>query len=216
MNRPLMGESDSGASEVSVEGSYAHLAFEWALLDGGFEILEHVTTLSMEEDLIPLLEWTWNQPGVIHEEDSLDYGQAFGYVGLTGTSDIVIEDPACLTVADLKYGRGVVEVESEKDGFNPQLMIYLVGAVEKYGPREAYRLVILQPRAHHPDGPIREVYLSHLALVEFKVHLLKALEANYLKGSLVAGDHCRKWCRALAICPAVKEQAISIFRSTPL
>jgi len=208
--------TESGTSEASAEGSYAHLAFEWALLHGDTEILEHITSVVMEEDLTPILEWAWSQSGELYAEVGLDYGRAFGYVGLTGTSDIVVVHQDYLTIADLKYGRGVVEVRTEKDGFNPQLMVYLVGAVEEFRPRDSYRLVILQPRASHADGPIREVVVTHAELEEFKAHLEKALSSNFRKGNLVVGDHCRKWCKALAVCPAVKEHAITVFRDNPL
>lgn len=214
MNQSL-GHDGSPPSEASTEGSYAHLAFEWALLDGGTEILEHVCTLPMEEDLIPVLEWAWNLEGTVHPEQRVDYGQVFEYVGLTGTSDLIEDHPDYLHVADLKYGRGLVELRVP-GGFNPQLMIYLVGAVAKFGPRKSYRLSILQPRAYHKDGPIRTVEVPPEELDAFSKQLEHALAQNYTRGKLVTGDHCRKWCRALAVCPAVKEQAITIFRNTPI
>lgn len=131
-----------------------------------------------------------------------------------GTSDAVAYDPdeKMLTVIDLKYGRGViVEVEN-----NPQEMYYGLGAlldIEKEYPEyeiEKIKLVIVQPRAEHPDGHIRSVVIDYEDLIAFAVTLLeKARATTDPNAPLTPGDWCR-WCKAAPVCPALQEQAMSV------
>lgn len=151
-----------------------------------------------DEDLLPVLEWIEAQPGKLYSETRVDFGEAHGFVGLGGTVDLVFDEPDRLTIADLKFGRGLVEVKR-----NPQLMTYLAGARDLFGSRSSYRLVILQPRAWHPDGIIREYTVSHSEFTVFVDEMLTAIEANYNGGECDPGDHCRNYCPALGSCRAV-------------
>ena len=99
---------------------------------------------------------------------------------------------------------------------NHQLMNYLVGVVAQFGPRSEYRLVILQPRAYHVDGPIREHTVSHAALEVYKFDLERAVEANYQGGKCSPGDQCRKFCEALSSCRAVAQVGRDRLASTPI
>lgn len=74
-----------------------------------------------------------------------------------GTPDTYVFDSRewVLHVWDYKYGRGVVEVHE-----NLQLILYAAGALAELGvdPDDNHVdivLTIVQPRAHHRDGPIR-------------------------------------------------------------
>ncbi|MGX7196754.1 DUF2800 domain-containing protein [Enterococcus olivae] len=62
-----------------------------------------------------------------------------------GTSDVVILAENTIEIIDLKYGKGVPE-----DAYlNPQLMLYALGAVDKYDllyDFETVRMTIVQPR----------------------------------------------------------------------
>lgn len=161
-----------------------------------------------DEDLQEIFEWIQDQPGVLYSETKVDFGARFGYVGLTGTVDIILDEPTRLTLPDLKFGRGLVEVEK-----NPQLMTYLSGAVDRFGPRPNYSLFILQPRAYHPLGPIRKYDVSHDELVVFQSELLDAIEANYGNGECNPGDHCRKYCPALPSCRAARQHSRRRFQT---
>ena len=131
-----------------------------------------------------------------------------------GTSDFVAYDPRekLLTVIDLKYGRGViVEVKD-----NPQILYYGLGAlldIEKNFPQyeiEKIKLMIAQPRAEHPDGPVRSVIIDYQDLVAFAVSLLKKAEATTdPEAPLTPGDWCR-WCKAAPVCPALQKQAMAV------
>lgn len=204
LNRGLPNETSAAAAE----GTEAHEVLE-SVLRGTLD-LDTLKDNEMHDYLSSCLEWLFYQPGVIHPELRMDFGSTFGFVDLFGTSDVVIDHPEHLTVADLKYGMGLVEVEG-----NTQLLTYLSAAVEQFGPRERYRLAILQPRAYHPQGTIREWWLTHRELEEFRVLLGDAISRNYNRGKPTAGDHCRKYCKAQGSCPALARHSLELFRSTP-
>lgn len=205
--RQLPDRDDS--SEAAEEGTLAHHYLEQGLLGNLQELAK--APEDMFDHLMPLIEWVESQAGFLYPEMELDYGDYFGFVGLTGTSDVILDHAEHLTVADLKYGRQMVEVTD-----NTQLMIYLVGAVHKFGVRERYRLVILQPRAKHADGPIREVWVTHAEFLDFAYELNEAIMGNYRGGPATVGHHCRKYCKALGSCKAVRDYSLNLLRSTPL
>jgi hypothetical protein len=194
------------SSAAADEGTEAHALFESMIL------MKRVDCKNMEmfDYVGSCVDWVADQPGIIHAEMELDYGEEFGYVNLFGTADLIVDHPDCLTVGDLKYGFGIVEAEA-----NSQMMIYLVGAVAKFGPRSSYRLVILQPRANHFKGPIREVIVTPEELDAFKAKLQAAIADSYTNKPPVVGAHCRKYCAALTICPGVKAHVIKLFKGDP-
>ena len=143
-----------------------------------------------------------------------------------GTLDISIYDPANRKryIIDYKHGAGVpVEVIGTK-----QLRVYALGVTraEPRQPVDKYELVIIQPRAFHPAGPIRSEIIDAADLVDFYDEIENAIKevqsaeaaAHLLNGS----DHgwtatylrpdaksCR-WCLAATICPAREKQALAL------
>jgi hypothetical protein len=199
------------SSAAAEEGTFAHDCYA-KHLEGTEELESSCQTQEMFDHLQTCVDWVKDQEGDLLIERRVDFGSGFGYVGLTGTADNILVHPDHLTIADLKYGRGVVEVAD-----NLQLMVYLVGAVEEFGPRPNYRLVILQPRPYHKDGPIREHWVTHAQFIEFRTALEKAIEQNYNpKAQATVGEHCRKWCNALGSCRAAAKYSLDLFRSNPL
>jgi hypothetical protein len=133
-----------------------------------------------------------------------------------GTADAIVVLPSKreIVVADLKYGKGVlVEVLD-----NPQTQFYLLGALLEMervnvlrGVRNV-RAVIVQPRAFHRDGAVRERTYSYDEVLEFAADLLeRARAATAPDAPLVAGDHCR-FCPAAGSCPAIKTRALAVAR----
>ena len=127
-----------------------------------------------------------------------------------GTADFVALDAAeTLYVVDLKYGQGVV-VEAKN---NKQLRYYALGALLSLPEGSAVdRIVmtIVQPRALHPDGPIREEEISYADLMEFAGELLDAAKATTRPDApLNPGAHCR-FCPASGVCPAQRDRAQEI------
>lgn len=109
-----------------------------------------------------------------------------------------------LHVADYKHGVGiVVEVKD-----NPQCMYYACGVLEDLGLWSTVDEVVLhivQPRAFHPDGPIREWRIRTEDLEKWLFDTLLPGMDNALAGDVAAsGEHCRYcWrrkhaCRQLA------------------
>jgi hypothetical protein len=128
------------------------------------------------------------------------------YPGLFGTADYVRYNHAhrLLTVVDFKYGAGIpVEVKD-----NPQLYYYALGALLtlKY-PALEVEMVIVQPRCHHADGPVRRHRISVIDMLDFKVDLVEFATATQNDNApLHSGDHCR-FCPAAPKCPELTAKA---------
>lgn len=128
---------------------------------------------------------------------------------LWGTADFVRYRPSTmeLLVADYKHGSGVA-VEANR---NPQGMIYALMKAKQLGNRgiRSVKFVIIQPRCWHQDGPIREFVMDAADMLDWAADIEDAVQ-RFKQGSandLTPGDHCR-WCKAAAICPALKDKAV--------
>lgn len=129
-----------------------------------------------------------------------------------GTVDALVYHPAdrSLDVMDLKYGTGVVvEVEG-----NTQLLMYALAAAMHVvaGTGEALteiRTTIGQPRAPHEDGPIRTATYTWEDITLFAKELVAAAqETQRADAPLVPGDKQCKFCRAKAVCPALRDLTV--------
>ncbi len=215
LNRALRvpGEVEE-TSEAAEEGTLAHTVFQAVLEDtpipdGISDTMLDLVTYCAE--FVGVKVQDLGEGAVCHSEVEVDFGAPFGYHDLTGTSDVILVHPSTLGVFDLKYGMGQVEVDR-----NTQLLIYLVGAVHKFGKRPTYEIGILQPRGSHPQGPFRTATITHSYLVDFSTALNISIGLNYRGGQAIVGPHCRKWCKALPTCHAVKDHAISLFKKFPI
>lgn len=125
---------------------------------------------------------------------------------LFGTSDASALRPDLLAIADFKYGRGIA-VDAEN---NEQLAIYALGLVRRAHERELpvgqdVLASIVQPRAFHPDGEIREWRTTVAELEEWARDVLAPGAAATQKpdAPLHPGDYCR-FCPARGHCPALR------------
>ena len=112
-----------------------------------------------------------------------------------------------LYVFDYKHGAGIaVEVEN-----NPQLLYYGLGALLASGyPAKRVKLVIVQPRCDHADGPVRDWEIDAIDLLDFRADLKAYAEATQRADAvLVSGDHC-KFCAAAPLCPALEKKAQAV------
>ena len=141
---------------------------------------------------------------------------------LWGTADVVRYRPDTgeLLVVDYKHGSGVAV--DAKD--NPQGVAYALMKMKMLSDRgiSEVRFVIVQPRCFHEDGPIREFEVDGLDMWDWEDRFALAIENvasaasdrqkagisgdGWTAGYLNPGSHCR-WCKAAAICPALKKQA---------
>lgn len=123
-----------------------------------------------------------------------------------GTTDVVwwCADTRDLHIFDLKYGKGVVVEVPD----NEQLQVYALTQILRIGERPAKVVLhVMQPRAHHEDGPFRSWETTVEELAVFKKQLVAAAQAvQDPNAPLSPGTWCR-FCPAIATCPAQEDLA---------
>ena len=220
------------SSVYADEGTAAHQVCEKALVSGQ-EAIAYLGTVErvrenefeVDEEMVEAVQVYLDAiRGDLEEGDTLLIEKRFslGFIkdGMFGTNDAGIYKPKTKTlkVYDFKYGQGkVVEVED-----NPQLKYYGIGcAYELESPIETVELVIIQPRAYHPKGPVRRWGIPFKKLLDWAQNdLLYAAEAtDESDAPLNAGDWCH-FCPAAPVCPKQYEQALELaqndFESLPV
>lgn len=129
---------------------------------------------------------------------------------LWGTADCIIYDRATqdLYVVDFKYGSGIA-VEA---AWNPQLLCYALGAARVYGYQvERVGIVVVQPRAHHPEGEVRWFHLDIVDLLIYEAWL-KTMAARIDQDTAAkVGPWCR-FCPAAARCDDLRDYVFSILK----
>jgi len=132
-----------------------------------------------------------------------------------GFCDIAIYSPSAkrLWVIDYKHGVGIVKEVNE----STQAKQYAAGFLFEDNPQidaanvDVVTLVIIQPRAFHPDGPIREHNTTPAEIFDYLVELDSYIErAMEPTAPLIAGfDQCR-FCEARDVCPAAEKKAVAL------
>jgi hypothetical protein len=185
----------------------------------GLEALGYIVVL--ETRVSPMIHW-----------------EGLGDLGLElfGTADCIAFHPTSrkLLIVDLKFGKGIaVEVAN-----NSQFLYYGAGALslpllnymlESHGHKRLpdgwtpteIETIVVQPRAFHPDGPIRRATYSYADVVDWaRTTLYQGVERaiNDNGQTLAPGEHCR-FCPAIAHCPAqaqlTRDQAKLAFQNAP-
>lgn len=164
------------------------------MVDGVQVALDHVWGILAEHNNAQI--WVERRDGLEKIKGLKDLREP-----IYGTTDICIwvPDLGILYIIDFKYGRGVVvEVPGNK-----QLMIYALAQIIRINVMpKAIWLHVVQPRAHHEDGPIRTHSITSEDLAAFKADMVvAALKTEDPDAPLVAGEWC-KFCLAVATCPA--------------
>jgi len=145
-----------------------------------------------------------------------------------GTCDFIAvwEDAGMLEVVDLKNGRGVVEVNENKQTRTYALLALLNLPKQLSAKIRHIKVTIVQPRASHKDGLIRSETFHIADLVEWTHDLMLAMnrsaEAMFafeqINGNRVLFDEwAEKWltpgncvfCPAEGLCPKLKSKALS-------
>lgn len=120
----------------------------------------------------------------------------------TGTPDFYSWSPECLTIIDFKYGYGWVEARE-----NWQLLLYAVLVWLYHGGDNPgvvmppkVRLIIVQPRANHPGGPVRKWGFDGVLLRNY-YNMFSNMAGSISVGDAQckSGPHCR-YCRAIVDC----------------
>jgi len=125
-----------------------------------------------------------------------------------GTSDVILYRPGTkeLWVIDYKHGSGIAVDATD----NPQLLYYGLGAcLLLQQPVVQCHIVVVQPRAPHPDGPIRSQTIAVIELMEwgYKELMPAARRTREENPALIVSAECR-FCRAAATCPALHSEAL--------
>ncbi len=137
----------------------------------------------------------------LEEKFELDIKGAFG------TNDALLHIPFdTIKLWDYKHGKGVVvDVEGNK-----QLLYYALGALKGRGDVSGVEIIIVQPRAYHPDGPVRRANYTIKQLQCFESDLKEAISrTRQPNASLHAGDWC-KFCDAKGQCPEIKKEVVKL------
>jgi len=144
-----------------------------------------------------------------------------------GTCDawVYLPETKTLYIIDFKYGYGIVEVFE-----NYQLLLYVAGVLHELenrvgriaGPRGSLKIVmrIVQPRAYHEDGPVRDWEIDAVDLLPYFETLKRnAHIALSDAASVVSGEHC-EYCSGRHACKAAQRAALScvdyVGKPTPL
>lgn len=184
-------------SEYAAEGTNAHKIAAEALTTGKFPQTE--TNLELDS-LIVYVDYVKSLPGKLYVEQRLELNK-----DMWGTCDAMVVNEDHLHVIDYKHGQGVV-VETHH---NKQLLYYALCASTFFKPK-TYTVTVVQPRAYHPDGPIRSWTFSQAVMDTFAQNLKDAVRrTEALDAPLVTGEHCR-FCPALAYCPKMHEESLAI------
>ena len=120
-----------------------------------------------------------------------------------GTCDATIIKPHLgeIEVVDLKNGRGIVEVNGNKQTRTYALLALLNAPKDLVNQIDQVKVTIVQPRAPHKDGRIRSETFHIAELIEWTSELLKAMnrsalaleEFNMINGSRTMFD---EWASA--------------------
>lgn len=128
-----------------------------------------------------------------------------------GTADAIIIADGVMEVIDFKYGKGV-KVSAYK---NPQMMIYALGAYEKFSFEyriDRVRMTIVQPRIDNLSE--YELPVSDLMAWTDQELVPKAAQAYEGKGPQVPGEWCQ-FCKVKNCCRALTERCTSTAANYP-
>lgn len=215
------------SSVYAMEGTAAHQLAEWCLRNGKpasefprDEIIVEGESFEVTPEMVEAVEIFRER---VMAEVAATGGSLEIEVRLTlqdrdevfGTADAVVTSEAGISVFDLKYGRGVAVEASD----NRQLLIYALMAWHRQRsagrPCPQITVGIVQPRAYHGDGPIREATYEPADILDFALDVHDAVDrALEPEAPLNPGEAQCRWCRAAGTCPAYAEKALTVAQAS--
>jgi hypothetical protein len=192
--------------EWTKEGKAAHAAISKCLTEGleSWEVLGEefegikITPATVEaiEVMLATVQPLQVDGARVYIEEHLTHPEIDG---MYGTIDHGTVAESLATVTDYKHGEGViVEVEN-----NPQIIYYAYLLLLRHPEVRRCALRIVQPRASHPDGPVRRwVVAAEEICTWVEENLIPAMQRAEKGGELDCGKWCR-FCPAKLICPLV-------------
>lgn len=208
------------SSVYADEGTAAHQLMEWCLTSGQdasayagrlIEIEESGRKFEVDEDMVlgvqGYCDYVRGLGGELMVEQTVDLGGWLEQPDAYGTADTIVIVDDVLHVIDLKYGRGYVSAEENK-----QLMLYGLGALDLASLcYDIKRLVltIYQPKVSiEPstyDISVEDLeHFARTARVSAKV-AVSQFEGK-IEPVLVPGEAQCLWCKAKAVCPALASE----------
>lgn len=193
----------------------------WTQSDPGMFAYAGVTEFDKEicDGVQEALDWVYDildtyPDAQMLTEQRLHFPSSYAPDDAWGTTDILIYIPslAWLIVADYKNGVGVVEVDE-----NRQLLRYGVSAALNSVTAAVHtmRLVVIQPNAFHPRGPIRYWDLSFDDILAWQFRLDEEIAASLAHDApRIPGEAQCKYCNAATTCPALEAKALSVIGTT--
>lgn len=208
-------------SKYAAEGTAAHELAEKCLRHGynssryvGKEINGWSVTVGMAEAVQIYLDYCRSRINVTVNGKPwlnkylLEQRVEIGVIEDGGTADMIVYDEHSFTLEVIDYKHGVgVPVEAED---NTQGLLYALGALKEFSGSfiDKVKVTIVQPRCHHPEGPIRSWEIDYDEVIEWNFKLYDAvLAAKDPNALLNPGDWC-KFCRAAHLCPKLRERAL--------
>ena len=200
--------------DTTVKTKQHEIVIDEEIVAGATEYVEYVRQRQALPDAVL---WVEQQFSLAALEPPLEAG---------GTGDAVLYFPhlKMLEIIDLKFGRGVVDVEG-----NPQLRTYGVGALLAFPDLDVktVKVTIVQPRAPVKGETIRSEEFYVADLIDWTNDLLGAMkkakraldEFEAIDGSRTLFDEWAqqwlkpgacKFCRAEGFCPALRRRALSV------
>ena len=235
---------DDKKSIYAAEGTAAHEISEKALrgdkdcskflgevytIDGfDVEITEEITN-SAQRYVDYVVAQSQSEGCVLFIEERHSLAQLDPPFDAGGTCDAIIIKPALreIEVVDLKNGRGIVEVNNNKQTRTYALLALLNAPKELVDEIDMVKVTIVQPRASHKDGRIRSETFHIAELIEWTAELMKAMGRSkkaldafsLINGSRTLFDEWAAaaltpgscaFCPAQGICPALRTKALAI------
>lgn len=215
------GMPETEEPDYTKQGTAAHAAASKCLLEGleawevvGEKFGDIECDVEMSEAIATYLE-------VCRPLKDIPHGQVYIERHLTsrkhalmyGTVDFGVVADSLLNIVDYKHGIGVpVEVED-----NPQLKYYAYLILQDHPDVRRVVMRVVQPRAIHPDGPVRRWETTAEAIHEWvEAEVIPAMHAAEIDDSYMAGKHCR-FCPAKIVCPLLKGvfEAMATYNKPP-
>lgn len=126
-----------------------------------------------------------------------------------GTGDAIIIADGTMDLFDFKYGKGVKVSAVE----NPQMMIYALGAYERFSFEykiDKVRMTIIQPRIDNIS--VYELSVSDLMAWVDEVLTPKARQAYKGEGPQVPGEWCQ-FCKVKSCCKALTQKCTEVVKN---
>lgn len=236
---------DQKSSIYAAEGTAAHEISEKALrgdkdcskflgevytIDGfDVEITEEITNSAQKYVDYVVAQYDPEAGDVLLLEERHSLGQLDPPFDAGGTCDATIIKPLLrvLEVVDFKNGKGLVEVNGNKQTRTYALLALLNAPKKLVDEIDMVKVTIVQPRASHKDGRIRSETFHLAELIEWTAELMKAMERSkkaldafsLINGSRTLFDEWAQvaltpgnctFCPAQGICPALRTKALAV------